>query len=108
MRKTMVILVLLLAFGRYLVPEYRITPSKPPPIFSVALWLGVVIALARFWSATRSSGDMICPVAGEPLGPSLSISGTRSPSPRAMTSTVVASVEPWKAKNSTITHDPAR
>lgn len=42
---TMAILVLLLAFGRYLVPEYRVTPSKPPQILTVAGWIGGIIAV---------------------------------------------------------------
>jgi alginate O-acetyltransferase complex protein AlgI len=44
-------LVLLLAFGRYLVPTYRITPSKPPEVLNVVLWIGVLgvllVALVR-------------------------------------------------------------
>jgi D-alanyl-lipoteichoic acid acyltransferase DltB (MBOAT superfamily) len=40
-------LVLLLAFGRALAPAYRITPSMPPPLGVVVLWLaGGGIALA--------------------------------------------------------------
>jgi alginate O-acetyltransferase complex protein AlgI len=44
----MVALILTLAFGRYLVPEYRLTPSKPPPMLTVALWVagaGLVLVL---------------------------------------------------------------
>jgi alginate O-acetyltransferase complex protein AlgI len=43
----MVALVLLLSAGRYLAPAYRITPSRPPALISVALAAGgVVIVLA--------------------------------------------------------------
>ncbi len=44
-------LVLVLSFGRYLVPAYRLTPSAPPPVLPVALGLAgagvVLLALSR-------------------------------------------------------------
>ncbi|MBN2306317.1 MAG: MBOAT family protein [Anaerolineae bacterium] len=55
----LVILVLLLAFGRYLAPEYRITPSKPPPIFTVVLWLGVVIVAVALIHAAPVKLDLL-------------------------------------------------
>jgi D-alanyl-lipoteichoic acid acyltransferase DltB (MBOAT superfamily) len=45
-----VILVVLLSLGRYIVPEYRITPSRPPAVFNVALVMaGLVILLALLY-----------------------------------------------------------
>lgn len=40
--------VVLLSFGRYILPAYRLTPSTPPPVVNVILWglgLGIVLAL---------------------------------------------------------------
>jgi len=47
----MAVLVIALAFGRYLAPELRLTPTRPPALLSVALALAaagaLLIALAR-------------------------------------------------------------
>lgn len=45
-------LVLLLSFGRYIVPAYRLTPSSPPPPVTAALWImGLTVIAAALYVA---------------------------------------------------------
>ena len=45
----MVIVILALSFGRYIVPEYRITPSSPPDPTTVALWIVAALIVLVAW-----------------------------------------------------------
>ena len=55
--------VLVLSFGRYLVPEYRLTPSNPPDPFTVALWLlGISVALSLINRLAVNRKRLIMPV----------------------------------------------
>jgi alginate O-acetyltransferase complex protein AlgI len=58
----MIALLLLLSLGRYLVPEYRITPSNPPQTFTVALWIiGVVALLALLYGLAAILPRLVIP-----------------------------------------------
>lgn len=59
----MLSITLALSFGRYIVPEYRITPSNPPAPFSAALWLsGVIIIMALINWLPASRKRLILPL----------------------------------------------
>ena len=54
-------LVLALAFGRYLAPELRLTPSRPPGLLTVVLALGVVGALLAALGRLRDPRRWLVP-----------------------------------------------
>lgn len=45
----MMLITLALSFGRYIVPDYRITPSSPPDPITVALWIVATLIVLIAW-----------------------------------------------------------
>lgn len=57
------LIVLVLSLGRYLVEDYRLTPSRPPDLLTVGLWLaGAFLCLLVAAQVTRRTTRSILPI----------------------------------------------